>query len=89
MAKCEECGGEYCQEKSWQRFCTSKCRDDWHNHQRKLAQVVEAEELRELRLANGANGNGATPAEYKQPLSEVLKTLRPAEPKQPSLVRRV
>ena len=88
MAKCEECGGEYCQEKSWQRFCTSKCRDDWHNHQRKLAQVVEAEELRELRLAKRANGNGAADADHKQPLSDLLKSLRPAEPTRP-LDRRV
>ena len=91
MAKCEECGREYWQEKSWQRFCNPKCRDDWHNHQKKLAQVTEAEELREERLANGngANGNGAAPADYKPPLSDLLKSLRPAEPKQPSLVRRV
>lgn len=85
MAKCEECGGEYCQEKSWQRFCTSKCRDDWHNHQKKLALVAVAEELRELRLANG---NGAAEGNAKQPLSDLLKSLKPAEPKQP-LLRRV
>jgi uncharacterized Zn ribbon protein len=60
MAKCEECGREYWQEKSWQRFCNPKCRDDWHNHQKKLAQIAVAEELRELRLANG---NGARPSE--------------------------
>ena len=84
MAKCESCGREYWQEKSWQRFCNPKCRDDWHNHQKKLAQVAVAEELRELRLANGAKATS-----YHKPLSDLLKTLRPAEPKQPSLVRRV
>ena len=85
MAKCEECGGEYCQEKSWQRFCNPKCRDDWHNHQKKLAQIAVAEELRELRLANG---NGAALTDHKQPLSEIIETLKPAEPTRP-LDRRV
>ena len=86
MAKCEECGGEYCQEKSWQRFCNQKCRDDWHNHRRKLAQVAEAEEEREWRLAKRVNGNGAG-ADHK-PLSEMMKTLKPAEAR-PPMIRRV
>ena len=87
MAKCEECGVEYWQAKPWQRFCNPKCRDDWHNHQRKLALVVEAEEMRELRLAKRVNGNGAALTDPK-PLSDLLKSLRPAEPTRP-LDRRV
>lgn len=87
MAICEwmNCKGTYEPTKSWQRFCSTKCHDDWHYHQKKLAQLAVADELRELRLANG---NGAAEGNAKQPLSDLLKTLRPAEPKQP-MFRRV
>jgi hypothetical protein len=88
MAICEyvNCKGTYEPTKSWQRFCSTKCHDDWHYHQKKLAQVAEAERLRELRLANGANGNGADPK--PPPLSELLRSLKPFEPK-PPMHRRV
>jgi hypothetical protein len=87
MATCDNCGKEFWPQKSWQRFHSPKCRDDWHYHQRKLAQVAEAERLQELRGANGANGNGAAPADPK-PLSELLRALKLSEPK-PPLLRRV
>jgi hypothetical protein len=38
-AICEQCGQEYWKAKDWQRFCQPKCRDDWHNHQRKITLV--------------------------------------------------
>ena len=82
MAICEWCDQEYEQSKWWQRFCCSKHKDDWHNHQKSLALREEAEERRELRLANGANGNGAAPADHK-PLSELLKLLKPAAEPEP------
>ena len=28
---CDYCGSEYNQRKPWQRFCSTKCRDEWHN----------------------------------------------------------
>jgi hypothetical protein len=86
MATCDNCGKEFWPQKSWQRFHSPKCRDDWHYHQKKLAQVAEAEQLRELRL-DGANGNGASPAD-PPPLSELLRALKPSAPKQ-QIVRRV
>jgi hypothetical protein len=36
---CEWCGQEYWKAKDWQRFHHPKCRDDWHNHQKKMALV--------------------------------------------------
>lgn len=77
MANCEECGVEYWQEKSWQRFCNPKCRDDWHNHQKKLAQVAVAEELQELRLAKG-NGARPTEAQHEAASQVVAKMVRRA-----------
>jgi hypothetical protein len=38
-AICEQCGQGFWKAKDWQRFCRPKCRDDWHNHQRKIALV--------------------------------------------------
>jgi hypothetical protein len=85
MAICEyvNCKGTYKPVKSWQRFCSTKCHDEWHYHQKKLAQVAEAERLRELRLINGANGNGAAPTDRK-PLSDLIKSLKP-KPEQPEI----
>ena len=85
MAICEyvNCKGTYKPVKSWQRFCSTKCHDEWHYHQKKLAQVAEAERLRELRLVNGANGNGAAHADPK-PQSDLLKSMTP-KPEQPEI----
>jgi hypothetical protein len=44
-ATCEWCGTEFRMEKSWQRFCKPKCRDDWNNRQKKLAAVAAAEAI--------------------------------------------
>jgi hypothetical protein len=90
MAICEymNCKGTYKPTKSWQRFCSTKCHDDWHYHQKKLTQVAEAERLRELRLANGANCNGAAPADPKSPLSEILSLKPEALPKPEQFKRR-
>ena len=86
MATCDHCKGTYEPTKSWQRFCGTKCHDDWHYHQKKLAQVEEAERLRDLRLANGVNGNGAV-GEIK-PLPDIMQALiKPAASK--PIVRRV
>ena len=41
--RCEQCGEQYRAAKSWQRFCTPKCRDAWHYDQWKHEQVREAE----------------------------------------------
>jgi hypothetical protein len=89
MAICEymNCKDTYEPTKSWQRFCSTKCHDDWHYHQKKLAQVAEAERLQELRLANGA-GNGAGNGAEVKPLAEILQALKPSEPKQ-QIVRRI
>jgi hypothetical protein len=59
-AICEQCGKEFWKAKDWQRFCQSKCRDDWHNHQRKITMVEMSrfrptEELRQA--ATGALPN--------------------------------
>jgi hypothetical protein len=88
MAICEyvNCKGTYEPVKSWQRFCSTKCHDEWHYHQKKLAQVAEAERLRELRLANRANGNGAAPAD-PEPLSEMMNALKPKLEPEPSFKR--
>ena len=70
-ATCEWCDTEFRREKSWQRFCKPKCRDDWNNHQKKLAAVEAAEERRERRLevVNGDAGE-------RKPLSEILEALK-------------
>jgi len=72
MAICEylNCKGTYEPTKSWQRFCSTKCHDDWHYRQKKLAQIAVAEEERALRLTNG---NGAHPSEAQlQAASQVV-----------------
>jgi hypothetical protein len=80
MAICEyvNCKGTYKPVKSWQRFCSTKCHDDWHYHQKKLAQLAvaeaEAEERRQARL-EGVNGD----APHK-PLSELLQAFPKPEP---------
>jgi endogenous inhibitor of DNA gyrase (YacG/DUF329 family) len=86
---CPQCNKPFRQGKHNQRFCQPQCKDDFHNaekmlayHQRKLAEVEEAEERREARL-NGDAGES-------KPLSEILKALKPETlPKlEPSFKRR-
>jgi hypothetical protein len=90
---CPQCKKPFRQGKHNQRFCQPQCKDDFHNaekmiayHQRKLAEVEEAEERREAlseiveRLKSNpdaeerrATANGG---EHK-PLSEILEGLKP------------
>jgi hypothetical protein len=51
--KCEWCEGDFFQAKPWQKFCKSKCRDDWHNRERLRRQLEAAEDRREA----GINGH--------------------------------
>jgi len=37
--RCDNCDRQFQPAKSWQRFCTPKCRDAWHYEQWKLAQA--------------------------------------------------
>jgi hypothetical protein len=55
--KCEWCESDFFQAKPWQKFCKSKCRDDWHNRERLQRQLEAAEERRENRI-NGHDGSG-------------------------------
>jgi endogenous inhibitor of DNA gyrase (YacG/DUF329 family) len=93
---CPQCKKPFRQGKHNQRFCKPQCKDDFHNaekmlayhqrnHERKLAEVEEAEERRAARLA-GVNGNGGE----RKPLREILEALKPEtlpEP-EPSFKRR-
>jgi hypothetical protein len=79
MAICEyvNCKGTYQPRTSWQKYCSSKCRDDDHYHQWKLARSREAEERQAARLEVV---NGGEP----KPLREILhlkpETLPEPEP---------
>jgi hypothetical protein len=64
-AICEQCGQEFCKAKDWQRFCQPKCRDDWHNHQRKIT-LVEMSGFRPTK-------------EQRQAAMEALSRMRRAE----------
>jgi hypothetical protein len=77
MAICEyvNCKGTYEPVKSWQRFCSTKCHDEWHYHQKKLAQLAVAEERRQARL-KGLNGDAGN----HKPLSELLQAIPKQEP---------
>lgn len=80
MAICENevCKRPYNQEKPWQRFCSSKCREVWRYRQQKFAQVAEAERLLEAR-AEGAVGTEKLP-------NSILEALIP---ERPPMVRRI
>jgi hypothetical protein len=56
--KCDWCGREFSPAKPWQHFCNPKCRDDWHNRERKRAAFQTAEDRREDRMNGHANGAG-------------------------------
>ena len=96
MAICEWCGEEYEQSKWWQRFCCSKHKNDFHNHQTSLAlrqrEEEEAEVRREARLDLPLNEIlerlKSKPAEERvngngavhKPLAEILEALPKSEP---------
>lgn len=48
LFKCLECGKVKEKTRKWQKFCKSKCRDAWHNRNRILAEVTEAD-LKEIK----------------------------------------
>jgi len=35
---CKQCEGNFTPTTDWQRFCSDKCRNDWHNAQRLKAE---------------------------------------------------
>jgi uncharacterized Zn ribbon protein len=46
---CAQCGEEYRVARHWQRFCCPQCRDAWHYDQWKIAEVKEAEAVRDAK----------------------------------------
>ena len=86
---CPQCKKSFRQGKHNQRFCTLKCKDDFHNaekmvayYQRKREEVEEAEERRAARLEVVNGGE-------RKPLSEILEALKPeALPKPEQFKRR-
>jgi hypothetical protein len=65
--RCDHCNREYQPAKSWQRFCTPRCRDAWHYDQWKLAQADVGQ----------VNGHGAASGTA---IVEAIKYGRPAAP---------
>ena len=51
--RCDQCDREFRPAKSWQRFCTPKCRDAWHYEQWKLAQADVGQLNGHGRVADG------------------------------------
>jgi hypothetical protein len=71
MQRCDHCNQQFQPAKSWQRFCTPKCRDAWHYEQWKLAQA-------DVGQVNGVNGHGAVSGTA---IVEAIKSaVAPAEP---------
>ncbi len=71
--KCDQCDAEYFPDKSWQRFCCAKCRNDFNNLEKKRVKVAEAED----RLAGRLNGlSGAGPKIDLAALG-VMKPIKP------------
>ncbi len=52
--QCVECNREFEPAKSWQQFCSPKCRNDWHYKEQKRAAYCA-----ELAAAGADNGHGA------------------------------
>jgi hypothetical protein len=63
--RCEHCNREFQPVKSWQRFCTARCRDAWHYEQWKLA-------LAEVGQVNGQSAESG--------IVEAMSVAAPAEP---------
>jgi hypothetical protein len=80
--RCEKCDREYQPAKSWQRFCTPKCRDAWHYEQWKHEGEAEAErdarqQLPELRERIQIDGNAIVEAiKYGRPVVAPSEPLR-------------
>jgi predicted RNA-binding Zn-ribbon protein involved in translation (DUF1610 family) len=39
-AKCQQCEKAFKPSKTWQRFCSPKCRDEWHNEETRKAKAA-------------------------------------------------
>jgi hypothetical protein len=59
MLNCKWCEKPFIEVKPWQEFCTSRCCQDWHLHQRKLARQEKLfDKLRRRDEALAQLGNG-------------------------------
>jgi protein-arginine kinase activator protein McsA len=83
METCKQCNRPFVQVKPWQEFCCTRCQQDWHLHQRKLARVEEAEDRREAKM----NGHG-TPAERQKATGEARMVIERMKA-EPRIVRRI
>lgn len=93
--RCQKCGVEFQPNKSWQKFCTRKCHDDFHNAKHYVVGGNANPEGGET--ARAAYGFMVRRAEAKlngQPVPVVVVPDRFAprvekqEPPQPKLIRR-
>lgn len=61
---CDTCGGLFKPKRAWARFCSSKCRNDFHGKVARLAAIVEAapkmyEALRQISEGWAQGGDAA------------------------------
>ena len=70
---CEECRGLFAPKRGWSRFCTTKCRNDFHGRDRRYAALREAAPRMYAALAKIAAETG-TP--YATIATEALKGLK-------------
>jgi hypothetical protein len=76
--ECKNCSQPFRQDKPWQKFCTRKCHDDWHNLEKKKTAVATAEEARARRLNGHANAESV-----KRPLDLAALGFIPPKPEVP------
>ncbi len=55
---CEHCGEKFTPKTTWQRFCKTQCRYDWHNREAERIISTLRKELRDLRGDKEREGNG-------------------------------
>jgi hypothetical protein len=73
--KCDWCEGPFSPARSWQRFCSAKCRNDWNNREKVRQQIEAAEAAREYRI------NGYDRAEAGEKINlEALGLVPAAQP---------
>jgi hypothetical protein len=103
-AICDQCGQEFWKVKDWQRFCQPKCRDDWHNHQRKITLVemsgfrptkeqrqaaMEAvSKMRRAEIPDAPHPWRNRFSHRKPPLAEILEALKPEPLPKPEPMKR-
>ena len=92
--RCQKCGGEFQPNKPWQKFCTRKCHDDFHNAKHYVmggnANPEGGEHARAaygFAVRNREAGLNGHPA-YKVPLPCDELRPRAPEPRAPKLIRR-